>query len=71
MLPFPIACAPPQVYPKEDLAWTALPPLFDRPMPDPGAGGGIGALPGMGKPKPRNPRHFDGITGGRKRVSDI
>ena len=21
--------------------------------------------------KPRNPRHFDGIKGGRKRVSDI
>merc|ERR1719171_944632 len=27
------------VYPKEDLEWTQLPPLFDRPMPDPGVGG--------------------------------
>ena len=28
------------------------------------------ALECFGKPKPRNPRHFDGIEGGRKRVSD-
>ena len=33
--------------------------------------GGMGAGMGAGgDTKPRNPRHFDGIKGGRKRASD-
>ena len=48
----------------------------DVPIHKGGQGGvSVGARPEfhpdlMQGPKPRNPRHFDGIEGGRKRVSD-
>ena len=36
----------------------------------PGRQGIVSVATPLGMPKPRNPRHFDGIEGGRKRVSD-
>ena len=54
----------------------SIPPCAAAPGPDcdqrhPGPPCAVGdACRDCGETKPRNPRHFDGIEGGRKRVSD-